>query len=65
VHILSWHAPLFAIPPIANKVVEAHSMLDASPVEFSQKSDGVVLKVALAKSDEVDRVVVLTLAASH
>jgi alpha-L-fucosidase len=65
VHILSWHAPLLAIPPIANKVVEAHSMLDASPVEFTQKSDGVVLKVPLSKSDEVDRVVVLTLAASH
>jgi len=65
VHILSWRAPLFAIPPIANKVVEAHSMLDASPVEFTQKSDGVVLRVPLPKSDEVDRVVVLTLAASH
>jgi hypothetical protein len=40
-------------------------MLDASPVEFTQKSDGVVLKVPLPKSDEVDRVIVLTLAASH
>jgi alpha-L-fucosidase len=65
VHILSWHAPLLAIPPIANKVVEAHSMLDASPVEFTQKSDGVVMKVPLPESAEVDQVVVLTLAAAH
>jgi alpha-L-fucosidase len=62
VHILSWRAPLLALPPITSKVVEAHSMLDASPVSFTQNVDGVVLKVPSPKSDEPDRVIVLTLA---
>jgi alpha-L-fucosidase len=60
-HILSWRAPLLALPPIASKVVEAHFMLDATPVDFTQNADGLILKVPLPKSDEVDRVVVLTL----
>ena len=64
-HILSWHAPLLALPLIPGKVVEAHSMLDASSVNFSQNADGVVLKVPLPKDDEADRVVVLTLANLH
>jgi alpha-L-fucosidase len=61
VHILSWHASLLALPPIASKIVEAHAMLDASPVDLMQNADGVVLKVPLPKSDEPDRIVVLTL----
>jgi alpha-L-fucosidase len=65
VHILSWHAPLLALPPITSKVVEAHSILDASPVEFTQNADGVVLKLPLPQSDEADRVIVLTLANLH
>jgi alpha-L-fucosidase len=62
VHILSWRAPLLALPPITSKVVEARSMLDASSVNFTQNVDGVVLKVPSPKSDEPDRVIVLTLA---
>jgi alpha-L-fucosidase len=62
VHVLSWHAALLALPPIISKVIEAHSMLDASPVDFTQNEDGVVLKVPLPKSDEADRVIVLTVA---
>jgi alpha-L-fucosidase len=65
VHILSWHAPLLALPPITSKVVEAHSMLDATPVDFTQNADGVILKVPLPKSDEADRVIVLTLVDLH
>lgn len=62
VHVLSWAAPLLALPPIATKISGAHSLLDGSPVEFTQNPDGVVLKVPPPKNDETDRVVVLTLA---
>jgi alpha-L-fucosidase len=61
VHILSWHAPLLALPPITGKIVEAHSMPDASPIDFKQNADGVILKVPLPKTDEADQVIVLTL----
>jgi alpha-L-fucosidase len=65
VHILSWRAPLLALPPIPSKVVEAHYLLDTSAVEFTQNADGIVVKVPLPKSDEADRVIVLTLANGH
>ena len=62
VHVLNWGAPLLALPPIASKVVGAHSMVDGASVEFTQNSDGLILKVPPAKKEEVDRVIVLTLA---
>jgi alpha-L-fucosidase len=61
VHILTWNAPLLALPPLENHVREAHLLLDGSGVEFTQNPNGVVLKVLPPKNDEVDRVVVLTL----
>ncbi|MGA9510063.1 MAG: alpha-L-fucosidase [Candidatus Sulfotelmatobacter sp.] len=61
VHILSWHAPLLALPPITSKIIEAHSMPDASPVDFTQNEDGVILKVPLPRTDEADQVIVFTL----
>ncbi len=61
VHVLNWRAPLLALPPVTGKVAEAHSLLDASPISFTQNADGVVLKVPSPKSDETDRVIVLTL----
>jgi alpha-L-fucosidase len=61
VHVLHWQAPLLALPPIEGKIVDARSLSDASAVEFSQKTDGVVLKVP-GRSAETDRIVVLTLA---
>jgi hypothetical protein len=36
-------------------------MPDASPTEFNQNADGVILKVPLPKTDEADQVIVLTL----
>jgi alpha-L-fucosidase len=60
VHILNWRAPLLALPPIGRRVVDAHSLLDASPVDFTQTVDGVILKVRLPKNDDADRVIVLT-----
>ncbi len=62
VHVLSWNAPLLALPPIMRTIHTAQLMSNGSPVEFTQSSDGVVLKVAPAAKGEVDRVIVLTLA---
>jgi len=59
VHILSWDAPLLALPPIADKIIAAHSLIDGSGVDFTQNASGVVVKVP-PKSDEVDRVVELS-----
>ena len=61
VHILNWGAPLLALAPIAQRV-ESAQLLDGGKVEFTQNSDGVVLKLPAAEKNEVDRVVVLTLA---
>jgi alpha-L-fucosidase len=61
VHILHWQAPLLALPPIASKIAQASFMGDDSAIEVHQNTDGVILKVP-GKSDETDRIVVLTLA---
>jgi len=62
VHVLSWNAPLLALPPIPRTIHTAQLMSNGSPIEFTQSSDGVVLKVAPPAKGEVDRVIVLTLA---
>lgn len=62
VHVLNWGAPLLALPPIGSKVAGARSLLDGASVDFTQNSDGLILKVPPAKKEEVDRVIVLTLA---
>ncbi len=62
VHVLSWNAPLLALPPIPRAIHTAQLMSNGSPIEFTQSSDGVVLKVAPPAKGEVDRVIVLTLA---
>jgi len=38
-------------------------MTDASPVIFTQSADGVVVK--LPKSDEIDRIIILTVTRTH
>jgi alpha-L-fucosidase len=62
VHVLSWNAPLLALSPIARPIQAAQLMADGSAVEFTQNSNGVVLKVASAVKSEGDRIIVLTLA---
>jgi alpha-L-fucosidase len=62
VHVLSWNARLLALPPIPRTIHTAQLMSNGSAVEFTQNSDGVVLKVAPAAKSEVDRVIILTLA---
>jgi alpha-L-fucosidase len=61
VHILNWNAPLLALPPLTGKITEARSLLDGSPAEFTQNSNGIVLKLPPAKKDETDRVIQLSL----
>jgi len=62
VHVLHWQAPLLALPPIAKTITTAHEFLSGAKIEFSQNSNGVILTLPPANKDEVDRVVVLTVA---
>ena len=63
VHVLHWNGSLLALPTISRKIKAAHSLTDGSTVAVTQNSDGVVLKLPAAAKKEVDRVVVLDLAA--
>jgi len=62
VHVLTWNAPLLALPPAQKTISTARLLVNGSPVEFTQSASGIVLKVPDAAKNEVDRVVVLTLA---
>jgi len=62
VHVLQWKAPLLALPPIEKTIKSAQEFGTASPVEFKQTNDGVVLKIPSAGKSDVDRVIVLTVA---
>jgi alpha-L-fucosidase len=61
VHVLHWNTPLLALAALPGKILSAHT-LDGAAVEFTESRDGVVLTIPESKKDEVDRVVVLTLA---
>ncbi len=65
VHVLSWSSPLLALPPIAGKISSAQSLPDGAKTDFTQNSDGVILKLPAPKAEEVDRVIVLTLAKAN
>jgi alpha-L-fucosidase len=62
VHVLNWSAPLLALPPAVKMINTARLLSDGSPVEFTQSSNGIVLKIRIPAKGEVDRVVVLTFA---
>jgi alpha-L-fucosidase len=62
VHVLNWGAPLLALQPVSEKITAAHLLLDNSAVDYTQKPDGIVLKLPQPGKDEVDRVIVLTVA---
>jgi len=62
VHVLAWNALLLALPPIEKSIKSAREFASASPVEFKQNSDGVVLKIPNIKKGEVDRIIVLSVA---
>src|SRR6267154_700040 len=61
VHVLDWPDRVLAIPPITGRVLRAVMLGPNTPVEFAQSGAGVTLNVPIV-ADEIDRVVVLTLA---
>ena len=60
VHVLNWNAPMLALAPVTRKITAAHTLLENSPVEFTQNPDAVILKLPSPKEAETDRVIVLT-----
>jgi hypothetical protein len=56
---------MLALPPIDGKISSAQLLIDGTKSEFTQNADGVILKVPPPKADEVDRVVVLTVARAN
>ena len=60
--MLNWKSPLLALPPVAGKISSAQWLLGGDSVDVTQSADGVILKLRPQGKDEVDRVVVLTLA---
>jgi hypothetical protein len=60
--VLNWGSPLLAIGPIDKKIASAQNLLDKSVIRFTQSVDGVILSVPPQGKDEVDRVIVLTVA---
>jgi len=62
VHVFHWNARLLALPPLEQKIADAHHLVSGTTVQFTQDNNGVVLKLPPAAKGEVDRVVVLTLA---
>jgi alpha-L-fucosidase len=62
VHVLNWSSALLALPPIAGKITSAEMLLEGEKVAVTQNPDGVILKLRPQGKDEVDRVVVLTVA---
>ena len=60
IHVLNWGSPLLALAPISGKILSAQLLLDGSKTDFTQNTDGVILKVPPQGKDEVDRVIVLT-----
>src|SRR5436305_248893 len=59
VHVLHWDAPQLALPPIQRRIIAATELFSGAAVQFTQSSDGVVLKLPADAKTEVDRVVVL------
>lgn len=60
VHVLNWSAPLLAIAPIEGKITAAKAMVNGTPIEFTQKQDGIILKVPPQSATAIDRAIVLT-----
>ena len=62
VHVLNWNAPMLALGPLQSSIASARMLSNGSSVEFHQSADGFVLRIPPPGKDEVDRVVVLSLA---
>jgi alpha-L-fucosidase len=61
VHVLSWKAPLLALPPLARKVLSAQELINGAKVQVAQSEHGVVFPVPAPEKGQSDRVIVLTL----
>jgi len=61
VHVLNWGSPLLAFSALPDKIASAHSLLDGGSIDFTQNSDGIILKIPPQGKDETDRVIVLTM----
>lgn len=62
VHVLDWKGPELALGPLKEKVTAARMLVGRAAVQFTEDTDGVVLRVPEAAQGEVDRVIVLTVA---
>ena len=61
VHVLNWNQPVLALAGMQRGVHSAKLLRDGSSVEFSTVKGGLVFKMPVARSGEVDRVIVLEL----
>ena len=64
VHVLDWNQPVLALAGMPRPVRSARLLRDGCNVEFSAVKGGLVLKLAEAQAEEVDRVIVLELEAA-
>jgi alpha-L-fucosidase len=62
VHVLDWQDSILAIPTLSQKVVSAKFLKDGSRVQYTESSDGLLLKIPQPLTDEYDTVIVLELA---
>jgi alpha-L-fucosidase len=62
VHVLHWKGKLLALPVLPSKIADAHSFPDGAAVQFTQNTEGVVLTLPDAHANEVDRVIMLSMA---
>ena len=53
-------SPLLALASVPGKITAAELFADGKKLDVTQNQDGIILKLPAPKSDEVDRVVVLT-----
>ena len=62
VHVLDWADRALALPALGGRVVRARMLRGGEPVRTTETEGGVTITLPSAGNDEIDRVVVLTLA---
>ena len=62
VHVLDWADRALALPALGGRVVRARMLRGGEPVRTRETEGGVTITLPSAGNDEIDRVVVLTLA---
>ena len=64
VHVLDWHDPSLALPPLPRRVLRARLLVGGAAVRVTQGPSGVVLVLPPRAPGDVDQVVVLELGPS-